>query len=419
MNDKEIQELALLRFSLISPIVNDTYQTASQNQYFREVASKSYTLPNGATANFAASTIKKWYLDYKHGGFDALVIKRRSDAGLPRVISNDAIAKINELKERFPYITGTLVYQKLVEEGYVKTHKTSLSSVLRYIRDNNLKRSQLYPVERKAFEMEFAGDCWQADSSHGPTIKVNAQKRQTYLVSVLDDASRIIVHSQFFFNDNAVNFQIVLKKAISKYGVPKRLLVDNGGPYKNDQLSLICASLGIALIHSRPYDPQQKGKIERSFRTIKDGWMNGVDWNSFDSLEALNIEFNKYLAESYINAHHSALGCSPRERYLKDSHKIKFIPGEQIDNHFLHRVTRRVNNDATIQLNNKLFEVPQKYIGQKLNIRYPADNLDKAYIFNLNSQLTDTVYPLKRIDNSKIKRAAIDFTKLNGGTSNV
>lgn len=419
MKDKEIQELALFRFSLIGAIVNDTYQAHSQSQFFRDVASKSYPLPDGTIANFSPGTIKKWYLDYKHRGFDALVPKRRADAGLSRVISSDTIAKIHELKEMFPHITGTLVYQKLVEEGYMKAHKTSLSSILRYIRDNNLKRNQIAPTERKAFEMEFAGDCWQADSSHGPVIKSNGQKRQTYLVSIIDDASRIIVHSQFFFNDNALNFQIVFKKAISKYGVPKKLFVDNGGPYRNDQLNLICASLGIALIHTRVYTPESKGKIERSFRTIKDGWMNGVDWNTFDSLETLNIEFNKYLTEGYINANHSALDCSPRERYLKDSHKIKFIPTEQLDTHFLHRITRKVYNDATIQLNNKYFEVPQKYIGQKLNIRFPADKLDKAYVFNQKNELTDTVYPLKRVDNSKVKRAGIDFTKLSGGASSV
>lgn len=120
MNDKEMQELALFRFSLIASIVNDTYLAASQSQYFRDVASKAYTLPDGTTANFSAGTIKKWLLNYRKGGFDALVPKKRCDAGLPRVISNDAIEKINGLKEKFPYITGTLVYQKLVEEGYVK-----------------------------------------------------------------------------------------------------------------------------------------------------------------------------------------------------------------------------------------------------------------------------------------------------------
>lgn len=63
---------------------------------------------------------------------------------------------------------------------------------------------------------------------------------------------------RYVLYDNAINFQIVLKKAIAKYGVPKKLFVDNGGPYKNDQLSMICASLGIALIHSRPYSPKVK-----------------------------------------------------------------------------------------------------------------------------------------------------------------
>lgn len=301
MNDKEMQELALFRFSLIAPVVNDTYQAVSQSQYFRDVASKSYTLPDGSTANFSAGTIKKWYLGYKNGSFDTLIPKKRCDAGLPRVISNDAIAKITDLKEKFPYITGTLVYQKLVEEGYIKSSQASLASILRYIRDNNLKRNQLEPIERKAFEMEFAGDCWQADSSNAPIIKIDGQKRRTYIISVLDDASRLIAHAELFLNDNAVNFQIVLKKAISKYGVPKRLFVDNGSPYKNDQLSLICASLGIALIHARPYSSKSKGKIERSFRTIKDKWMNGLDWNSFDSLDSLNSHFNKYITENYMN----------------------------------------------------------------------------------------------------------------------
>lgn len=419
MNDKEMQELALFRFSLIAPVVNDSYVAVSKSQYFRDVASKAYTLPDGSAANFSAGTIKKWYLDYKKGSFDALIPKKRCDAGFPRVISNDAIEKINDLKVKFPYITGTLVYQKLVEDGYIKVSQTSLASILRYIRDNNLKSNQLVPVERKAFEMEFACDCFQADSSHGPVIKVDGQKKQTYLISVLDDASRLITHAQFFFNDNAVNFQIVLKKAIFKYGVPKRLFVDNGGPYKNDQLSIICASIGIALIHSRPYSPESKGKIERSFRTIKDGWMNGVDWNNFDSLDNLNIEFNKYLSDKYMNSTHSSLGTTPRERYTKDSDKIKFIHQEALENHFLHRVTRRVNNDATIKLHSKLFEVPQKYIAQKICIRFSPDVLDEAYIFNNDNVITETVYPLKKIDNSKIKRTGLDYTKLTGGNANV
>ena len=135
-----------------------------------------------------------------------------------------------------------------------------------------------------------------------------------------------------------------------------------------------------------------------------DNWMNGVDWNEFHSLESLNSGFNNYLNEKYMNSIHSSLELTPRERYLKDTNRIKSVKPEDLDSHFLHRVTRRVNNDATIQLYTNLFEVPQKYIGQKINIRYSPITLDKAYIFNKDSISTDIVYPLKKVDNSKVKR---------------
>ena len=53
----------------------------------------------------------------------------------------------------------------------------------------------------------------------------------------------------------------------------KQIYLDNGKSYKNCQLSLICARLGIKLTHTHPYDPESKGKVERCFKTIKEGWM--------------------------------------------------------------------------------------------------------------------------------------------------
>ncbi|MBP2033986.1 hypothetical protein J2Z42_002703 [Clostridium algifaecis] len=270
MIDKKLQDIALFRFSLIASVVNETYEASSISQYFREIAAKTHTLPDDTPVRYSSGAIKKWYLDYKNKGFDALIPKTRKDLGKPRNLSLDAIKKIHELKEHYPYITETLVYTKLIEEGYIKASTTSKATVLRYIRENNLKRNQIAPIDRKAYEMEFANDCWQSDTSHGPVIKVNGQKRQTYLITFLDDASRLILHGELFFNDNAVNMQSVFKKSISKYGIPKRLFVDNGKTYKNDQLGLIRASIGTDLIHTKAYSPESKGKIERSFRTIKD-----------------------------------------------------------------------------------------------------------------------------------------------------
>lgn len=83
--------------------------------FFRQVAAKTHTLPDGTQAKFSSGTFKNWYLKYKHFGFDALIPKTRSDLGKPRNLDSNAVEKIHSLKEQFPYITGTLVYSKLVE----------------------------------------------------------------------------------------------------------------------------------------------------------------------------------------------------------------------------------------------------------------------------------------------------------------
>lgn len=103
------------------------------------------------------------------------------------------------------------------------------------------------------------------DTSHGPKIEINGSVVQTYLVQLIDDASRLIVASTFFLRDTALNFQYVLKEAIRIYGVPKRIFLDNGTPYKNAQLSSICATLGVALIHARAYSPESKRQNRKKF----------------------------------------------------------------------------------------------------------------------------------------------------------
>ena len=60
----KLTELALFKFSLIAPVVNDTYEAPSKMEYFRQLAAMKHVLPNGRTVQFAASTIKKWYINY-------------------------------------------------------------------------------------------------------------------------------------------------------------------------------------------------------------------------------------------------------------------------------------------------------------------------------------------------------------------
>ena len=107
---------------------------------------------------------------------------------------------------------------------------------------------------------------------------------------------------------------------------------------------------------------------------------------------------------------------TPRERYKKDIDLVKYMPDEKIEKSFLNRISRKVRKDATISFKNTYYEVPQIYIGQKINLRHSPDDLSKLYLINDNKEIVKTVYPLRKVDNSKIKRKVIDYSKIGGKT---
>jgi len=412
--DEQFQKIAIFRYSLIASAVIGTFEAPSLAQHFRNIAAKKHLHPDGTYVSVTIHSLERWYYRYKALGLQGITPVVRADAGKPRALSEAAILKLHELKEKFPYITGKAVYDKLIEAGAINAAETSLATIQRFIRDNDLKPSTANQQTVKAFEMEFANDCWQGDTSWGPIIKIGGKKYQTFLIAFIDDASRLITHWQFYLNDNAINMQDSFRQGIAKFGIPKMAYVDNGGPYDNLQLRLICASLGIALAHSRPRIPKGRGKIERHFRTVKDGWMNCTDWNGFSSLEELSASFAAYLSEEYTNAVHSSIGCTPKERFMRDYERVRHIPVEQLNFHFLHRKECRVYNDATIKLLGNVYEAPQQFIGSKVKVRYLPNDKSKLFIYSDDGKLLHAIYPVKKVENSKIKRTAIDYTQIGG-----
>lgn len=156
-NDKNA--IALFKYAIIAPIANNIHETNSKEEFFRLAASKNYTLPNGKQTVLTASTIKKWYLDYCKYGFECLKPKARNDTGSSRKIPHNCIDKIISIKNQLPHITGKAIYNKLIEDGDINASSVSLSSIYRFLNSNNLCTHNI--TERKAFEMEFANDCWQ------------------------------------------------------------------------------------------------------------------------------------------------------------------------------------------------------------------------------------------------------------------
>ena len=254
-------KMAQFRFGLIAPVLQGTYSEPSARAYFMRVSEKPLELPDGRKVKFEYKTLQKWLSEYKRFGFDILLPSVRNDKGRSRVLNDEAIEKIYSLKEEFPRINATQIYHKLISEGLID-ESVNVCTIQRFIKNNDLKCGRNPNIkDRKAFEEDSFGKLWQADTKYMPYINENGISKRVYNISIIDDHSRLIVAGELFYEDNAVNFQKVLKEAISAYGLPSKLYVDNGGSYANEQLSLICGQLGVVLIHAKVRDGAAKAKI--------------------------------------------------------------------------------------------------------------------------------------------------------------
>ncbi|MCL6560911.1 MAG: DDE-type integrase/transposase/recombinase, partial [Firmicutes bacterium] len=336
MDEKIRNELALFRFSLIAPLVNGTV-TGSAKDYLESICAKPYQLPGGGFRELSPNTVRRWLSDYRRYGLEGLKRKARNDKGLSRTLTAEMAQSIRELKELHPDKTATAIYHTLLAQGVFGEPPVSLSTVQRYIKKLGIRQEEA--VERKRFTFEFANDCWQTDTLTGPYLVVNGKKKRTYLIAFLDDASRLLVHGEFFFEENSQNLQIAFKKAILKRGLPKKVFCDNGKVFDSLHLRMICASLGIILSHARPYSPASKGKIERMFRTLRMQFIETLD-AEVCSLEDLNARFLAYVEGTYnLRPHASLEGLSPLERYLKDKDRLRFVTSsESLERVFLHEV---------------------------------------------------------------------------------
>src|SRR5207247_9915380 len=142
-------------------------------------------------------------------------------------------------------------------------------------------RHRLDPAPRKKFEAEFSNPIWQSDVLFATYVqRPGGGRMQAFLYAVLDDASRLISHAEFYAEQGLHAFLDCLRQAVAARGIPVRLYVDNAKQFRSPQLARIAASIGIMVTHTPPYQPERRGKIERFFRSVREPFLANVDTNA-------------------------------------------------------------------------------------------------------------------------------------------
>ena len=409
MTHDEIETIALFRYDLIQPLINNTFPDQNKQAYLRRIAETERTLPNGKRGYVQAGTLRDWALHYRQEGFTGLKPKTRHDRGTSRKLTQRQMDEILRLKRENPRRAATVIHKRMIATGFFVEGVPSVSTVQRFLskRLPDLRREQ--KEDMRAFEMAHVNELWQIDTTHGPFITVNGRRRKVFIVGIIDDASRFLVGWNMAFEDNAVAVQLALKQAIQTYGKPRQLYADNGRPYVNRQLALICADLGIGLRHTQVYHGNQKGKIERWFGVMKQQWMHDLDYQQFHSLADLRQSFATYVRDKNNQAHSSLpQKMSPIDRLSAEPDMIHPVSKQRLAVAFLHREERKVASDGTIKLNGNQYETGRATLGERVTVRYQPD-LSAVYL-----EWEEQLIPIKLVDkvgNSQAPRQRIRMTE--------
>ena len=195
MTQEKQHDIALMRYSVISPIINGlSEEYSSLDAFYRDAAKKGTVAPDGTVKHFSAATIERWYRNYKNGGFDALIPQGRVDEGKPRKLDADLQEQIKYLKSNYPRMSACAIYRQLRDNGSIKNGEVSESTVNRYINLLAVQMKTTKNLDMRRYERAHINEVWCGDSSVGPYLKTpDGKKHKVSIIALIDDASRFIV----------------------------------------------------------------------------------------------------------------------------------------------------------------------------------------------------------------------------------
>ncbi len=407
----KIHPVALFRLSVLGPLASrDHFDRGELQRIIRTLAQQSYQVPDSKRHHLSEKTIENWYYAWKRGGINALVPKGRKDAGKTKMTSKDEEAILQCKKENKRRSVSQI--KRILEMSRVTAlGKLSHSAIYRVLKSAGLSRCMsdaIETIERRTFCAQYAGDIWYGDVLHGPVVPVGKKLRKVYLVSLMDDASRLICHSAFCLGETALDIEGILKQAVMKRGLPKKLVVDNGSAYRAGSFQGICARLEIRLIYCRPYTPEAKAKLERWHRVVRGTFLKELDTNQLKDLGDLNARLWAWIESEYHHKPHSSLdGLTPSLRWQKDLIQVRPLGSfsEKLDEIFYHRDTRKVRKDGTISYEGQWLEVPYELVGKTVVLVVSPHDKKVVRVESTSGEYLGTVVPLDPIANLNRARA--------------
>ncbi len=381
------EQTALFRYQLIREAADQTLTCRQRGPLVRALAATEHTGPDGRPVRYSRESLDRWIRAWHRDGFDGLKPRQRATGP---VTAAATLALAETLKRERPHRTAAQVRRIMAE---TLGDAPSESTLLRHFRTLDIPTG-IAAAATGRFEAARPNEIWVGDGLHGPRIG----GRKTYLFAFVDDYSRLVTAARWAFAEDAVRLSAALRPALQTHGIPDAVYVDNGSAFVDSSLARICAKLGMKLIHSRPYRPQGRGKVERFFNTVTSQFLTEITvidapaqsaapgagpdpaGSAVGTLTELNALFTSWVQMVYHRTLHSSTAMTPLARWdagWVGRSPIRRAP-EVIAEAFRWSAVRKVTKTGTVSLQGNTYQVDPSLAGARIELIYDPFDLTGA-----------------------------------------
>ncbi len=364
------ERIAIFRAEIVGALARRELSRGELGAALREIAARRFRPPGAdATRTYAVPTLQRWYYALRRGGLEALRPRARRDRGRGRALTPEERELLLQIRREHPSASVPLILRTLLADGRIQAGAVSAPTVRRLYRESGLdrwsRRDGQGPRVRLRWQAERPGALWHGDVCHAGVILIDRKPHPVRIHALLDDASRYVVALEAHHSEREIDMLGLFVRALRRHGAPDALYLDNGSTYRGDILRTACARLGISLLHARPYDAPARGKMERFWRTLREGCLDFA--GNLASLHDVGVRLWAFLDQHYHRAPHAALlGRSPEAVYREAEPPIDDLDEEKLRTALTVRVRRRVRRDSTVSVGGRDFELDQGFLARRL-----------------------------------------------------
>lgn len=361
------EEVAVFRYGILGQLVTLALPHGDLAAELRRLSERRVRPPGSdTTRTYSVPTLERWLYSYKKGGLGALVPRARTDRGRGRDLDPVLRALLLDIRREHPDVSTTLILRTLRAEGRIGPEVTECT-VRRMYAENGLCRNVAADGKsghaRLRWQAARAGALWHGDVCHGPTLTLEGRRTPVRVHALLDDASRYVVALRVADNEREETMLALLAQAVMEHGKPDALYLDNGATYRGVVLQLVCARLGITLLHAKPYDAAARGKMERFWRRMREEALDHL--GHVASLADIEARLHTWLGRFYQGSPHTGLLGRAPATVLAEGDKV-LVGQDELRAALTVRCRRRVRRDSIVSVGGTEYEVPLGYLAGQL-----------------------------------------------------